>query len=165
MVRAATGESAAAADARGVSPVLGTILLVGVTVVLALSVGAVLTTQDLDETPSASLSLSVDSGTERIALTHEGGETLDVSRLNLTVEIDGTRLDHQPPVPFFAAEGFRAGPTGPFNSESPDWWRAGERAGIRLASTNEPALTEGSEVTVRLSVDHGVIYEETTTTG
>ena len=50
MVRATAGESATAADTRGVSPVLGTILLVGVTVVLALSVGAALTTQDLDET-------------------------------------------------------------------------------------------------------------------
>lgn len=152
-------------DTRGVTPVVGVILLVGVTVVLALSVGAVLTTPDLRETPSASLSLVVDSADDRIALTHEGGDTLDVSALDLTVEIDGTELDHQPPVPFFAADGFRAGPTGPFNSKSPDRWRAGERAGVRLADTNNPSLTGDSEVTVSLAVDGAVICEETATAG
>lgn len=165
MARATSEGSATAAGTRGVSPVLGTILLVGVTVVLALSVGAVLTSQDLDETPSASLSLSVENESERIALTHEGGDALDVSALDLTVEIDGTELDHQPPVPFFAADGFRAGPTGPFNSKSPDRWRAGERAGVRLADTNNPSLTGDSEVTVSLAVDGAVICEETATAG
>jgi flagellin-like protein len=150
------------ADNRAVSPVVGTILLVGVTVVLAVFVGAALTVQAPDETPSASLSLTV-GGDGNITLTHEGGDTLDVSALNLTVAVDGAELAHQPPVPFFAADGFKTGPTGPFNSQSPDRWRAGERAGVRPASTNKPPLTGGSEVTVRLSVDGAVIYEETTT--
>lgn len=150
---------------RAVSPVVGTILLVGVTLVLALSVGATLTIQTPDTTPSAALSLAVESENDRIALTHEGGETLDVSALNLTVSVDGTELDHQPPVPFFAADGFQAGPTGPFNSRSSNRWRAGERAGLRLASTNDPPLTDGSEVTVRLATGGAVIYEQTTTAG
>jgi flagellin-like protein len=150
-------------DTRAVTPVVGVILLVGVTVVLALSVGAALTNPELDETPSASLSLAVDSEDKRVALTHESGDTLDVSTLNLTIEIDGTRLDEQPPVPFFAADGFRAGPTGPFNSNSPDEWQAGETAGVRLAGTNAPLLSRGSEVTVLVTVEGAVVHEETTT--
>jgi flagellin-like protein len=150
-------------DTRGVTPVVGVILLVGVTVVLALSVGAVLTTPDLRETPSASLSLAVDSADDRIALTHEGGDTLDVSALNVTIEIDGTALAEQPPVPFFAANGFESGPTGPFNSRSPDEWQAGETAGVRLADTNAPTLVDGSEVSVLVTADGAVVHQETVT--
>jgi flagellin-like protein len=149
--------------ARAVTPVVGVILLVLVTVVLALSVGAVLTTPDLGETPTARLSLTVDSADQRIALTHEGGDTLDIATLNLTVEVDGTPLADQPPVPFFAADGFEGGPTGPFNSQSPDEWRAGETAAVRLAGTNAPLLSSGSAVTVVVAVDGAVVYEETVT--
>ena len=156
-------ETVVTGDARAVTPVVGVVLLVGVTVVVALSVGLALTTPELDETPTASLSLTAESGDERIALTHKGGESLDVSALNLTVEIDGTPLAEQPPVPFFAADGFDSGPTGPFNIKSPDEWRAGETAAVRLASTNAPPLSRGSEVTVVVSVEGAVIHRETVT--
>jgi FlaG/FlaF family flagellin (archaellin) len=159
----AESRTAVVGDDCAVTPVVGVILLVAVTVVVALSVGFVLTTPDLEETPTASLSLTAESDDNRVALTHEGGDTLDVSALNLTVEVDGRPLAEQPPVPFFAADGFRAGPTGPFNSRSPDGWQAGERAGVRLAGTNAPVLTAGSTVTVIVAVEGAVIHRETVT--
>lgn len=158
-----TGEESSDRANRGLAPVVGVVLLVGVTVVLALSVGAALHSPELDETPAASLSLSATAEENRIALAHRGGDTLDVRRLNLTVRIDEVRLTEQPPVPFFAADGFKGGPTGPFNSRSPDEWRAGDTAGVRLASTNTPLLSRGSEVTVLVTVDGAVVHEETVT--
>jgi len=148
---------------RGVTPVVGGIVLVAVTVVLALSVGAALTTPETTETPSAALSLTVDGAEGEITLTHRGGDTLDVSALTVQIEVDGTALAEQPPVPFVGADGFDGSPTGPFNAESPDEWRAGERAGVRLAGTNAPLLSAGSEVTVVVATDSGVVQEVTTT--
>jgi len=164
MARTAPGTEAGTADAgRGVAPVVGAILLVLVTVLLAVSMSAALTTPDLDETPSASLALTAESEDNRIALSHAGGDTLDVAELNVTVEVDGEALAEQPPVPFFAADGFDSGPTGPFNSRSPNEWQAGETAAVRLAGTNAPLLESDSEVTVVVAVEDAVIHEETVT--
>lgn len=148
---------------RGVAPVVGAFLLVLVTVVLALSVGAALTVPELEEPPSASLSVTADAEDKRIALAHEGGDRLDVAELTVTVEIDGEELEEQPPVPFFAADGFDSGPTGPFNSRSPNEWQAGETAAVRLAGTNAPMLSNGSEVTVMVAVDDAILHRETVT--
>lgn len=150
-------------DTRGVTPVVGVVLLVGVTVVLALSVWAALTIPSLGEAPSASLSVSVESEDRRVALAHQGGDTLNVSALTLTIEINGRKLADQPPVPFFAADGFDSGPTGPFNSKSPNTWQAGETAAVRLAGTNAPLLVPDSRVTVVVVVGGAVVHEETVT--
>ncbi len=150
-------------DSRGVTPVVGVVVLVAVTVVLALSVGAALTTPGTTETPSAALSLTVDGAEGEITLTHRGGDTLDISALDVRIEVDGTALAEQPPVPFVGADGFDGSPTGPFNAESPDEWRAGERAGVHLADTNAPPLSADSRVTVVVATDSGVIQEVTTT--
>lgn len=101
-----------------------------------------------EEPAAAALSLSV-SGRE-LSVTHRGGPALDVREIRLRVSVDGTPLAHQPPVPFFAAAGFRGGPTGPFNPATDPRWTPGERAGLRIASTNRPVPGAGSRVTVRL---------------
>lgn len=136
---------------RGSSPVVAVVLLVGVTVVCAAGVGTVLFGQAAavaDPPPRASLSLTVSD--DRIALVHEGGDTLDATELRLRITVDGTPLTRQPPVPFFSARGFEPGPTGPFNSASDPAWTAGEVASVEVAGTNQPTLTPGSEVTVEL---------------
>ena len=150
-------------DIRGVTPVVGVVVLVAVTVVLAVSVGAALTTPETADTPSAALSLTVDSAEGAVTLTHRGGDTLDVSELDVRIEVDGTALAEQPPVPFVGADGFDDTPTGPFNAESPNNWRAGERAGVRLASTNTPPLSADSKVTVIVATESGIIQEITAT--
>lgn len=150
---------------RAASSVVGVVVLVGVTVLVAASVGTVATVDPGGTVPLAHLTLSADAGSDRVALTHEGGETLDVAALSVTVSVDGTDLAHQPPVPFFAATGFESGPTGPFNVASDDDWSAGETAGFRLASTNDPQLSEGARVEVVVATGRGVIARlETTAT-
>ena len=74
-------------------------------------------------------------------------------RLDVVVRVDGAPLRHQPPVPFFSARGFRPGPTGPFNAAADPTWAVGERASIRLASTNRPRVRAGARVTVTLRYD------------
>ena len=137
---------------RAVTPVVGVALLIAITVLAASAVGTAVLVLDVPSEPTqATVSISVDADADRVRLTHRGGDTLDVSRLSLSVTVDGESLAEQPPVPFFATAGFRSGPTGPFNSAADPRWSAGERAGFRLASTNSPTLDDGDVVTVRIT--------------
>ncbi|WP_226022749.1 type IV pilin [Halomicrobium salinisoli] len=146
------------ARSRAVAPVVAACTLVAVTVLLAVGIGtAALAVQLPSEPASASIALAADADSDRIALVHRGGAALNVSRLSVTVTVGGDPLARQPPVPFFAAHGFRSGPTGPFNGAASDRWTAGERATLRLASTNEPLIDPGDEVTVRLARDETTV--------
>lgn len=144
---------------RAVSPVVGVALVAVLAVLLSATVITAVPALPDSPAPTAHLTLSADSTTDRIALTHRRGDPLDVTALTLTVRIDGTELSHQPPIPFFGAEGFQSGPTGPFNTASGPTWRAGETASLRLATTNEPQLESGSTVSVTLATEQSVIYE------
>jgi flagellin-like protein len=139
---------------RAVVPVVASVVLVALTVALA---GAVATATVGSAPPSQQdrpvLALSADAGADRLVLRHRAGPALNVSHLSLRVRVDGTPLTHQPPVPFFAARGFRAGPTGPFNAGGDPTWTAGERATLRLASTNHPIIEPGDRVAVRVTRD------------
>ncbi|WP_115864683.1 type IV pilin [Halorussus litoreus] len=147
-------------SSRALSPVLGVVLLLVVTVALA----GVVATAALDASmpsspPNAAVDLRVDADANRLTFVHRGGDALDVTAVTVRVRIDGTSLAVQPPVPFFSADGFRPGPTGPFNSGSGSEWTAGERTSFRLAGTNEPAISPEATVAVTLSLDGTVIAE------
>jgi FlaG/FlaF family flagellin (archaellin) len=144
---------------QGMSPVVGVAVLAFLTVLLSVTVMTAVPSLSAEPQPTARLTLSAADSTDRITLTHRQGTSLDVTELNLTVRVDGTPLSHQPPVPFFAAEGFEGGPTGPFNTASPNDWRAGETAGFRVATTNDPQLEPGATVSVTVASDRGVVYE------
>lgn len=148
---------------RGISSVVGVVVLLGITVVAATTAGALVAVDDPNRVPVARLTLAADAQSGRIAVTHEGGELLEVSELDLTVTIDGESLTHQPPVPFFAAAGFRGGPTGPFNPATDGDWPAGKTATLRLASTNSPNLSAGASVTVLVTTENGVVARLETT--
>ncbi|QGA81551.1 type IV pilin [Halomicrobium sp. LC1Hm] len=136
---------------RATSPVVGVALLLALTVLAATAVGTAAVALDTPTpAPTASFSLTADAATDTLVLTHRGGDTVSVERLRLVVTVGGDELDAQPPVPFFAAEGFRGGPTGPFNSADDGTWSAGERGSFRLASTNAPLPEAGDTVVVRL---------------
>jgi len=145
---------------RAVSPVLGVVSLLVVTAVLAGAIGAVaLGTPVQTDSPRAAIDLRLDAEENRVTLVHRGGDALDVTALSVRVRIDGTALDTQPPVPFFAAEGFRPGPTGPFNTAADQRWTAGETASFAVAGTNDPSISRGATVTVVLSTDSAVVAE------
>ncbi|MGM0591113.1 MAG: type IV pilin [Halobacteriota archaeon] len=133
---------------RGTVPVVGVALTLVVTVVLAATVGGVALETATNEEPVTHTALSLSVTGDRIVLVHRGGGTLDVRTLRLRVRVDGVPLDHQPPVPFFSATGFRSGPTGPFNPAADPHWSAGETATVHLAETNAPGVAPGDGVLV-----------------
>jgi flagellin-like protein len=147
---------------RAVSSVVGTVVLLGVVVVAGTAVFAAVPAGEPATVPTARLSLTAEAGTDRVALTHEGGDTLRAAALDVTVHVGGDPVTHQPPVPFFAATGFESGPTGPFNSAHDGQWRAGETAAFALASTNT-RLDPGDSVSVTVRTDAGVVARLETT--
>ena len=146
---------------RGTAPVVGVVVLLAVGLALGSVVAAgaeavaTATGQELGgdgagAPESIAVSLAVTGDT--VAVTHEAGPDLRVSRLRVIIAVGGTRLAHQPPVPFFAAEGFRGGPEGPFNVASDGTWAAGETGAVRVAGTNHPTPAPGRTVSVRIYV-------------
>lgn len=145
---------------RALSPVVGIVVMLAVSLLLAAVGGASLLEVAAPEEPASpvSLSLEVDAETNRLSLTHEGGPTLDVREIDLRVTIDGRPLFHQPPVPFAGARGFAGAPTGPFNSVTDPEWSAGESTSLRLANTNVPRLEPGSSVEIAVfEGDHQIV--------
>ncbi|GAB3701523.1 hypothetical protein GCM10028858_16900 [Halorubrum pallidum] len=126
-------------------------LLLAITVVLAGGVVAAAIDAPPEPAPTAMLSLSVTD--DRIAVTHRGGDPLDVTALTVRVRIDGEPLARQPSLPFFSAAGFRPGPSGAFNAASGNTLRSGDTASFRVAGTNDPALEPGRVVTVDIAAD------------
>nr|WP_049904435.1 type IV pilin N-terminal domain-containing protein [Natrialba asiatica] len=151
---------------RAVSPVVGIVALLAVTVCLVAVLTAGIATWSIDSpVPTAAFELQADSDEGTIALEHEAGEDIDIEQLSLTVAIEGTELANQPPVPFVGADGFRGTPDGPFNARSDPVWQVGEQAGLTVAGTNAPALDSGDTVTVTLAFDGKLLAElETTAT-
>ena len=135
---------------RAVSPVVGVVLLVAVTVVLAAVVGAfAIGVDNGGNAPEAAITAER-TGNE-INLTHHSGDPLDVTELTVRISIDGEPLDKQPDVPATGVAGFRGPPSGPFNAKSDDRWTAGETASLTIASTtNSPQPSAGSRVTVKI---------------
>ncbi len=136
------------------SPLVGILVLLVVTVVLAAVVAAGANSIGMAGTPpTAGFELSVDGDRSTIELEHAGGDSIDVDELSMIVEINGDELESQPSVPFVGANGFDETPTGPFNARSDSTWRGGEAASVQLASTNEPQIETDDTVTVTLVVD------------
>lgn len=149
---------------RALSPVVGSLVLLALTVGLATMVGvAALDAEPTDPGPQVRFTASADAATDRVSVTHRGGDTLSTGDLRVEIAVDGRPLEEQPPIPFFAAEGFASGPTGPFNSATDEPWRAGETAALRLAATNAPRLDPGDRVEIDLYHDGSVIGELETT--
>jgi len=152
---ATTGSASASAPEsnRGISPVIGVLVLVALTVCLAAVVAAGVGAWSLESPgPTASFELAADGNDSSITIEHVAGDAIDVEALSVTIAVDGTELDAQPPIPFVGATGFDGAPDGPFNAKSDSTWTAGERAGVSIAN-NSPTLAAGDSVTVTLTVD------------
>lgn len=150
---------------RATASLLGAVLLVGVTMVLAAALAVVATGfAPMDPGERVLIEAAADSTTGRVTLEHAGGPPLDVDGLSVRVAVDGEPLTHQPPVPFYAAAGFNGFPTGPFNPAADQRWSAGETATFRVAkTTNAPPLKTGSELTVTLSREGQLVARTTVT--
>lgn len=136
---------------RAVSPLVGTVLFAGIALVLAAAVGALALGVASPPEPADPVVISASASADgRIELVHEAGPAIDVDVLAVRIAVNGTPLDHQPPVPFFSATGFSSGPTGPFNPATDQTWEVGERASLVVAGTNSPAIDAGSTLEIRI---------------
>ncbi|ELY94074.1 type IV pilin [Natrialba taiwanensis] len=149
---------------RAISPVIGVVLLLAVTICLVAVVTAGIATWSIDTpAPTAAFELQADGDDSTITLEHIAGDSVTVDQLSLTVRIDNTELEKQPPIPFVGAEGFRGTPDGPFNAQADSTWQTGERTTITLAGNNTPSLKSGDTVTVTLGFDGQLLTEVETT--
>jgi hypothetical protein len=139
--------------ARGVTPVVAIVVLVGVTVLGVAGVTTVVVSLDDRAATAASPTLAVSADADRQAITvsHRGGASFHLENATVRTFVDGEPLAHQPPVPYFAAEGFRGTPTGPFNSGGESLFEPGETGTIQLATTNSPLFDSGDRVTVTVA--------------
>lgn len=137
---------------RALSPVIGTVLLLVVTLLVAGAASASLLGMASLEEPSQPISISAtaDAQTNTITLVHQAGPPLDVRDLEIKILIDGLPLFHQPPVPFVGARGFRGAPSGPFNAAADPKWIAGESGSFRIARKNVPSIDPGSVIKIKL---------------
>ncbi|WP_293032435.1 type IV pilin N-terminal domain-containing protein [Natronococcus sp.] len=141
-------------DDHGIAPVIGVVLLIGVTVALAtvVAVGAGGLSPEPARTPVA-FDLAADGGEGTITIEHAAGDPIAVDELSVTVAVNDDPLSNQPPVPFTGATGFNQTPSGPFNAASDSTWTAGERSTISVAESNDPIVRSGDTVSVTLAVD------------
>ncbi|QLK27837.2 type IV pilin N-terminal domain-containing protein [Natrinema zhouii] len=151
---------------RGISPVVGVLALVALTVCLAALVVVGVGAWSLESpSPTTAFDLSADGNSSSVEIEHVAGDAVDVEELEVMIAINGTELSTQPPVPFVGASGFDGAPEGPFNAKADPKWTTGERAGVSIAGTNTPTLSAGDTVSVTLAVDGERIAElETTAT-
>lgn len=136
---------------RAVSPVVGVVLIVALTVVLAAVVGALAVgVGDAGNAPAAAITAER-TGNE-LTLTHHSGDPLDVTQLTVRIFVNGEPLEKQPDVPATAGMGgFNGIPSGPFHASKNNIWTAGETASLTIASTtNTPQPSASSQVTIKL---------------
>lgn len=148
---------------RALSPVIGVVTLVAVTLVLSVTLLSATAIEVSEPAPNAALTVSVDATADRIELSHRGGDELDVAEMTVHITVDGEALRYQPPVPFFASRGFKSGPEGAFNSASSNRFRAGQQTSFAVAATNSPEIHSGSTVSVQITIDDTVLFKGETT--
>ena len=98
---------------RAVSPVIGVILMVAITVILAAVIGTFvlgLGDQVQQTSPNAQWDWSEDSSTQVLSVTHEGGDSIDQN--TITFSVDGTTISN-----YGTEDGSGSGVSGNFSSE------------------------------------------------
>jgi flagellin-like protein len=85
------------ADDEAVSPVIGVILMVAITVILAAVIGTFvlgLGDQVQDTAPQASFNFDfgTDNNNASVGITHDGGDSIDTSSASLNTTVDGTEV-------------------------------------------------------------------------
>jgi len=91
------------ADDDAVSPVIGVILMVAITVILAAVIGTFvlgLGDQVQSNPPQAQFTIDYDSSSSNLTFTHDGGETIDAARL----DFNGGNVDTASPDDFSGAD-------------------------------------------------------------
>ena len=131
---------------RAVSPVIGVILMVAITVILAAVIGTFVLgiAPGEDPAPSAQLTFDAGDGTD-IEVTHSGGDTMEIEDLTILINgsvIDGVSFDDP-------GETFAPGETKTIqdDSASPNWG-AGDSVDVTIRHDPSGAIVGSSTVDI-----------------
>ncbi|MDZ7729799.1 MAG: type IV pilin N-terminal domain-containing protein [Natrialbaceae archaeon] len=142
---------------RALSPLVGTITLVALTVMLATAIVVVVPLPS-SSVPTAAFDLAADGDANELVFTHRAGDPIEVDTLTIQITVNGEPLAQQPPIPFVGAAGYYQSPGGPFNAKYDGTWTAGTTASLTIAKSNR-RLAAGDTVTARLSAGGAMIAD------
>lgn len=126
-------------NSRAVSPVIGVILMVAITVILAAVIGAFvlgLGDQVQQTSPSASFSFDWDSGEPELTITHEGGQSIPTDQLY--VVYNGEEEEWTNGETVRAGDSFSTGDPSSGDTVRVVWRSAGDGQSATLARFNVP---------------------------
>lgn len=148
---------------RGAVPIVAHVLLVGLVVITAASIGGMMfTTADIvpsaptfdpDRPTEPEPQIDLEANQAELTLAHRGPDAIDLGATAVEITVDDEPLRFQPTVPYFSIVGFRPGPTGAFNVAGDGQWEPNETTTIEIAPPNDPIPQAGSEVTVTVHVN------------
>lgn len=159
---------------RGITPVIGAVLMITITVLLAAVVGTLTLgygPELLSDPPQASFSVSFDTEADQILIEHLSGDQIDSQSTRLVVEVDGTEAIFDPTSSstLLTVSGTAVIDTDDASDpdDDVDWDGDGtdETYEPRAGGDVLPPLAEGDTVTVQLvDVDEDLVFFETTLT-
>ena len=109
-------------DNRGVSPVIGVILMVAITVILAAVIGGFVLGLggDLQSAPQAQISIDAATGNTGITISHDGGDAMTSTDLIVSYEGDSTGTADFKADGSFSGDEFSVGDSSTFTSITGD---------------------------------------------
>jgi flagellin-like protein len=161
-------------DDRGVSPVIGTVLMLAIVVIAGAAIGVfVFGLADSPNDPTPNIyrytdELVSDGGSDDqiVRITHKGGETLEISEstIDVLLSVDGTTCQGKtrltdPTLTTIDSSHFEGddildsnGLGGQFGTGSDEAWQSGEEIEVRI-SNSKCSLATGDEVNFKLVHD------------
>lgn len=152
-------------DDRAVSPVIGVILMVAITVILAAVIGTFVL--DLGQSagksaPQASLSVTVNQNTDNVTVKHTGGDAIDQSQTRVMIDFNnGTTMTWEPAT---TSQTLGVGQSTTFETSVPN--AAGRLNGLTAsAGTSAHAFQANDQITVTVidTESQRQIFETTVT--
>ncbi len=131
-------------DDAGVSPVIGVILMVAITVILAAVIGTFVLSGDLlgEPAPQVNWDYSYDSDDNNVTVVHDGGDEVAEGTLSIAGDVSAENEDNGP---YSAGDSFVVGDDGDFDTddvESGDTirlvWSSGDGSSSTIGTYTTP---------------------------
>ena len=162
-------KNATQGDERAVSPVIGVILMVAITVILAAVIGTFvlgLGDQLGDSTPQASFDVdNVDASADEITIRKTGGEDIAISDLRVVVDVEDSTTEFDLASRSSGEDNWRTADTGTVNLNNSSDSTFTVRSGTATVSGETTDIVAGNDVTVTIvhKPSGGPIAERTAT--
>jgi flagellin-like protein len=143
----------------GISPVIGIILIIAITLVLSVVVFATVNAYEVKEPVFANIEIeSVNiSNQQEVVLVHKGGDSIDISDISIMISVNGETLKNNlknlpvtgTPYGFSHALGGVFWGT-PGNQSHDNIWDPGDKGGFNIATSNNTVLNSGDQLKVTI---------------